>query len=154
MVCLLCSTSCETLADAQGIVRYVPDNVELQGSAQFRAPFSVSGAHNVFLETIKRGEDDDVSATGDGSTTVVLRLYEAYGGHAQVRLNIASNVRVAKASIVNLLEDAGAELSVMKAEGDEELGWGGSVKLKFRGFEVKTVKLVIGAGFGGWVFCL
>ena len=41
-------------------------------------PFSVSGAHNVFLETIKRGEDDDFK--NGTNTTIVLRLYEAFGG--------------------------------------------------------------------------
>lgn len=120
---------------------------EIQASAnlKYRAPFSVDGGHNVFLETIKRGEDDDVSATS-GSTTVVLRLYEAYGGHAHIRLNIASHIDVIQASVTNLLEDKGDELNVMRTASDISDGLSGSVKLKFRGFEVKTIKLVIGDG--------
>jgi alpha-mannosidase len=42
-------------------------------------PFSVSGALNVILDTVKRGEDDDFSSA-DAQKTVIVRLYEAYGG--------------------------------------------------------------------------
>ena len=69
----------------------------------------MEGARNVFLETVKRGEYDsfeeavnldDKSVT----TTVILRLYEAYGGHAQARLLISRHLPVLKASITNLLD--------------------------------------------------
>jgi alpha-mannosidase len=63
--------------------------------------FSLEGARNVALETIKRGEDDfDLTdndnagnhvGDGDGlggKKTVILRLYERLGGHASVRLNV------------------------------------------------------------------
>lgn len=47
------------------------------------SPFSVS-APNVVLETVKRGEDDK-----DGkATTIILRLYEQYGGHANAVLKM------------------------------------------------------------------
>ena len=49
--------------------------------------FSVENAPNVILETIKRGDDDDHSKKAK-ETSVVLRLYEAYGGHAQARLRM------------------------------------------------------------------
>jgi alpha-mannosidase len=39
--------------------------------------FRVEGASNVVLDTVKRAEDSD---------DVILRLYEAYGGHATARL--------------------------------------------------------------------
>ena len=83
--------------------------------------FTIEGARNVFLETVKRGEDDNfswhptaldsensstdsgdsgttfatASTTGTGGSdlgpnmTVILRLYEAYGGHAHARLKIS-----------------------------------------------------------------
>jgi alpha-mannosidase len=63
--------------------------------------FSLEGARNVALETIKRGEDDfdltDEDHAGHrvddgdglgGKKTVILRLYERLGGHASVRLNV------------------------------------------------------------------
>lgn len=39
--------------------------------------FRLEGAPNVVLDTVKRAEDSD---------DVILRLYEAYGGHANARL--------------------------------------------------------------------
>lgn len=49
-------------------------------------PFKLHGAPNVMLETIKRGEDD--KWTEDGEKTVILRLYEHFGGHAKATLNM------------------------------------------------------------------
>ncbi|KAI0944229.1 hypothetical protein AcW1_010259 [Taiwanofungus camphoratus] len=104
-------------------------------------PFSVGGASNVFLETVKRGLHDvfgssDISSS---TTTVVLRLYEAFGGHAQTKLKIASHISVVKAVTTNLLEDEGSELDLLK---EEDLS--SSIKLSFHGFEVKTLILKIG----------
>jgi alpha-mannosidase len=108
----------------------------------------VKGARNVFLETVKRGEDDsfkeavnlnDKSAT----TTVILRLYEAYGGHAQARLLISRHLPVLKAFTTNLLEDEDEELYVLRSS-DLSDDCGSALSLSFRGFEVKTVKLVLG----------
>ena len=84
----------------------------------------------------------------DGPRTIVLRLYEAFGGHASVGLQI--NVRgVVAAYETNLLEDdAGAEtLALERATGEggeqQQSGEKVSIRLAFRGFEVKTVKLVL-----------
>lgn len=43
--------------------------------------FSVD-AKNVTLETIKRGEDDE------REVTVILRLFEQFGGHAKATLQL------------------------------------------------------------------
>jgi alpha-mannosidase len=107
-------------------------------------PFVVFGRdHNVILETIKRGDLDALE--GRGPRTIVLRLYEAFGGHACVCLQI--NVPgVAAAYATNLLEDdAGAEVLTLEQTTGE---WGEqpgklSLRLAFRGFEAKTVKLVL-----------
>ena len=108
--------------------------------------FLVCGAHNVILETIKRGDDDDVS--GSGPTSIVLRLYEAYGGHATVRLLVSSAIGIKKAIITNLLEDDNEDELVSAASTVEEAeqGYSHYLKLSFRGFEVKTVKLTLGSG--------
>ena len=104
-------------------------------------PFTLEGSRNVFLETIKRGEYDEYSATSS-SVAVVLRLYEAYGGHARVKLNIGAHIPVARACVTNLLEDETQELQIMR-EGASPNG-GATIQLDFHSFEVKTVKLVIG----------
>lgn len=44
-----------------------------------KPPFIIEGARNVFLETVKRGLDDDFKS--HEAPSVVLRLYEAFGGH-------------------------------------------------------------------------
>lgn len=114
-----------------------------------RVPFWLEGAPNVFLETIKRGEDDDFSpnSNGNGTKTVILRMYEALGGHGRAKLRIDPRVPVVNAYTTNLLEDRKAEVALIRdadAQGHSSLG----LTLDFRGFEVKTVKLVLGNGKG------
>ena len=104
-----------------------------------KSPFILEGGRNVILETIKRAEDDiDIpkkkKRTG---STVILRLYEAYGGHATARLRIASHLEVKKAWIANLLEDDITRLALEKEAEDTV------IPLSLRGFELLTIKLVI-----------
>ncbi len=106
----------------------------------------VHGAPNVFLETIKRGEYDDFTTSDNDSestTTVIARLYEAFGGHAQASVKIGGQFsgRVVKAVTTNLLEEEQEELQIMDDGMDGMLG--PAVKLNFRGFEVKTLKLTL-----------
>ena len=101
----------------------------------------IEEASNVFLETIKRGEDD-VLGLQESKPTVILRLYEAYGGHGRANLKVASHVPIRKAFVTNLLEDDGGnELNIMRTNDSEESD--SILRLDFRGFEVKTVKLVL-----------
>ena len=124
--------------------------------SSIESPFVVEGARNVFIETVKRGEYDlfdgvvDLGSDKSGGTTtsVILRLYEAYGGHAQARLLISRHIPVLKAFTTNLLEDEEEELYVLHSSSDSDLDDGGgsssALSLSFRGFEVKTIKLVLG----------
>ena len=66
------------------------------GPSTNRLPFRLEGVYDVILETIKRAEDDiDLPKKKKRiGSIVILRLYEAYGGHTTARLRIA-----------NLLED-------------------------------------------------
>ncbi|KAF8182889.1 alpha-mannosidase [Pholiota molesta] len=111
----------------------------------FNSP--LRGARNVILETIKRGEYDSFDAPvnldeKDSPTTIILRLYEAFGGHAQAKLVISSHLPVVKAFTTNLLEDEDEDLYILRpTEGNESSGT--VLSLSFRGFEVKTVKLVL-----------
>jgi len=116
--------------------------------SSIQPPFVVEGARNVFLETVKRGEYDsfekavnldDKSVT----TTVILRLYEAFGGHAQARLLVSNHLPVLKAFTTNLLEDEDEELYVLRSSDSSDES-SSALSLSFRGFEVKTVKLVLG----------
>lgn len=53
-------------------------------STSLEHPFKVTGANNVILETVKRGEDDKKH----GLTTLVLRVFEQYGGAAKATLKM------------------------------------------------------------------
>ncbi|KAH0833839.1 glycoside hydrolase family 38 protein [Lanmaoa asiatica] len=125
-----------------------PDAEQDQGT---RSPFWLEGSPNVFLETIKRGEDDDFESKS-ASKTVILRLYEAFGGHGRVQLRISPYVRVVDAYLTNLLEDHKAALSFVAPGVDANVPDAAAaasrfrLDLDFRGFEVKTVKLVIADG--------
>ncbi|WVQ95701.1 hypothetical protein IAU59_002800 [Kwoniella sp. CBS 9459] len=126
-------------------------------------PFKVDGAPNIMLETIKRGEDDDFFADHK-EKTIILRLYEHLGGHARPTLKV-NGLSVVKAELVNLLEDHVETLKIhkdsQKKEDDDEQkppkhGGNGketsSIKLSFRGYEIKTVRLTVkydGKGKGG-----
>ncbi|KDR78195.1 hypothetical protein GALMADRAFT_245234 [Galerina marginata CBS 339.88] len=126
-------------------------------TSTLKSPFKVEGARNVFLETVKRGEydafDEPVNFEDkDTPATIVLRLYEAFGGHAQAQLNISSHLPVTKAFVTNLMEDENEELYVLRStDADGNSGSGTSISLSFRGFEVKTVKLVLGSKRSSWV---
>ena len=127
-------------------VRVTGRETESTSSSYFNSPFIISGARNVFLETMKRGEDDDYAS---GLVTIILRLYEAFGGHSRVLLKVAPYLPIAKAFVTNLLEDEKEELDItLLTDGDiveDVMSSGCSIALNFRGFEVKTLKLVIGA---------
>ncbi|KAG8215120.1 Aldehyde/histidinol dehydrogenase [Butyriboletus roseoflavus] len=128
-------------------LRAVPQNAHHHPSIVSRSPFWLEGSPNVFLETIKRGDDDDFDSKS-ASKTVILRLYEAFGGHGRVQLRTSPHVRVVDAYLTNLLEDHKTALSfVSDADSDANNHAATSsscrLDLDFRGFEVKTVKLVI-----------
>ena len=95
----------------------------------------------------------DADDQGEPDISVILRLYEAFGGHAKARLRITGHFAsyVLAAYETNMLEEEEKDLKILRA-GDEGFvtsgvtGEDGStvlLDLNFRGFEVKTVKLVI-----------
>ncbi|GMK54493.1 hypothetical protein CspeluHIS016_0110790 [Cutaneotrichosporon spelunceum] len=118
-------------------------------------PFRIENARNVFLETVKRGEDD-VHAEGE-EQTLILRLFEQFGGHANAVLQI-TGLAVAKAELVNIMEDHMEDLKVSSA-GPNSSSDDSEIKLRFRGYEIKTVRLTLKPGAkpkahrdsGGWV---
>jgi alpha-mannosidase len=115
--------------------------------SSLKPPFFVEGTRNVFLETIKRGEYDTFDRPANFedknfTSTIILRLYEAFGGHAQVKLVVSPHLPVVKAFTTNLLEDEDEELYILRdPDGNVSRC---ELSFSFRGFEVKTVKLVLG----------
>ncbi|OWZ80875.1 alpha-mannosidase [Cryptococcus neoformans Bt85] len=134
-------------------VRCAPKNFLANVSPLARSsPFTLEGAANVMLETIKRGEDDQFS--GDKTKTIILRVYEHLGGHAKVKLNV-THLAVVKAELVNILEDHLETLHLYPLDdkgkatsdlGDEDNPHAGDnvyVQLNLRGYEVQTVRLTV-----------
>lgn len=128
-------------------MRYVPKPDELTVLSARKPPFVIDGAPNIFLETVKRGDDDlfpsSASAHSDAEPTIVLRLYETLGGHARVKLRLPSRLHVVKAALTNLLEEEEDQVRIQDERGVD--GFEKFIGLDFRGFEVKTVKLTIGS---------
>ena len=122
-------------------MRFVPETSLASSALGHRPPFQIHGAPNVILETVKRGDDDNFSESlGTSPKTIILRVYEAFGGHANVRLRVSDLFPIAKVYETNLLEEELEEFEV-DVEGANEVGF--AIKLDFHGFEVKTVKLVL-----------
>ncbi|WOO78189.1 Alpha-mannosidase [Vanrija pseudolonga] len=96
------------------------------------SPVTLSGARNVVLETIKRGEDD-----GEGTKTVIVRLFEQYGGRGRAVLNIGASLGVVKAEVVDILEEHVSDLELVPT------ATGAKVTLPCHGFEIKTVRLTL-----------
>ncbi|KAK1215351.1 Glycoside hydrolase, 38 vacuolar alpha mannosidase [Marasmius sp. AFHP31] len=126
--------------------RYLSGHRDLSSMSRL-GRLQVDGAPNVFVETIKRGEydtyedseDSDHSSNSKPTVSVVLRLYEAYGGHAQALLKLGYAEDIDKVYLTNLMEDEESKLGLVETDEKDILG----VKLGFHGFEVKTVKIVL-----------
>ena len=76
---------------------------------------------NIVIEAVKPAED--------GSSAIVLRLYEAM--HAATRCNLSTTLPVKSAAQTDMLENNPAALALS----------GGKIALDFRPFEIKTVRL-------------
>lgn len=116
---------------------FAPDATQILASlAASKSPFTIEGAPNVILETIKRAEDDPKKKL----PRVILRIYEAYGGHATATLRIASHLTIDRACICNLLEErSSSDLELVKHEATGD----NLIKLPMRGFQILTVRLSI-----------
>jgi Glycosyl hydrolases family 38 C-terminal beta sandwich domain len=88
-------------------VRYLLNGNALASEVPHVTPSIVFGRDcSVFLETFKRRDLDDAK----GIRTVVLRLYEAYGSHVSMCLQVNTPRRVVAEYETNFLEeDVGAD---------------------------------------------
>jgi len=103
------------------------------------SPFLVEGAPSVILDTVKRGDDDEISKSSS-EPTIVLRLYEGCGGHARAQVRIANHIKVSKAIITNLLEEKIEEVELLRSVDNSDET---TIALDFRGFQVVTVQLFL-----------
>lgn len=78
---------------------------------------------NIFLDTIKPAED--------GSGDIILRFYEAKGAAANAKIKTCF---MGKAALCNMLEEKKCDIEMKD----------GTLNLNFRGFEVKTVRIIRG----------
>ena len=90
------------------------------GAAGTRSLFRVD-APNVIVETVKPAEDE----SGD----IIVRLYEAK--HTATTCTLAIGFPVKAAAVTNMLETEGSHAAVKR----------GAVRLDFRPFEIKTLRL-------------
>ncbi len=103
----------------QGYELNVPVTVA-DGSAKTTSLMAMD-APNVIIETVKTAED--------GSGDVIVRLYESK--HAATDAELTLHLPVSRAAVCDMLENEQEVLPVAD----------GKVKLHFRGFEVKTLRL-------------
>jgi hypothetical protein len=78
----------------------------------------------------------------------VLRLYGGFGGYSSVGLltNVSGVVTAYAYGTNSLEDDAGTEALALEREGRQQRsGETVSIRLAFRGFEVKMTKLVLAA---------
>ena len=94
----------------------------LPGSAGEASLFNLD-ASNIILETVKPAED--------GSTDIILRMYESK--RMSTRCTLITTLPVVKATQTDMLENIQQQLSLSE----------GKVTLDFRPFEVKTIRLSI-----------
>ena len=107
----------------EGLDLNVPP-VVTEGWGEAFSAFRVSG-NSVILDTVKPAED--------GSSDLVLRLYDSLKSAGPVEVEI--DLPVKKAELTDMLEDPLEELAL------EETGNGVKLNLTFRAFEIKTVRL-------------
>lgn len=103
--------------------------------------------NTVILDTIKRGEQDFPyhNTKAVSGKTVVVRLYESLG--AVTTAQLSTSLPIKSVSLCNLLEDdLPQEEQVLKIQSVSTPQAGKQmsiISLKFRGFEIKTVKLYL-----------
>ncbi|KAH9821763.1 family 38 glycoside hydrolase [Melampsora americana] len=120
-------------------LRFMENGSMMKSSSILNQAFRLDGrgSKNVFLETVKRGDDDTFGFhSHHQSKSIVLRLYEAFGGSNT--LELITKLPVKEVFLVDILERWIEGLKLIEA-GDE----GQRVELKFKGFEVKTLKFIL-----------
>ncbi|CAG8529788.1 12341_t:CDS:10 [Funneliformis caledonium] len=98
-----------------------PTSKEIVQTFNVKSYFTISNAPNVILDTVKRAEDSD---------GIILRLFEAYGGHAKAILT--SSLPLENIYETNILEDHTCLINYNQQDG---------AVIKFNPFQVITLKM-------------
>ncbi|KAI7833296.1 glycosyl hydrolases family 38 N-terminal domain-containing protein [Kickxella alabastrina] len=109
------------------LIQMPVDMKAASSSAMTAAPyFSVTAAPNVVLDAVKAPED--------GSHDIIVRLYEAYGGHASATVSI----KIGASSVVktDIMEERADNLELRTLAN----GAGKSVVVDFKPFEIVTLR--------------
>lgn len=120
-------------------LRFMETGSMVKSSSLLNDTFQLEGrgARNVFLDTVKRGDDDTFGFHSHKETkSVILRLYEAFGG--STTLDLITKLPVKEVFVVDILERWIEAVPLVEA-----VNGGQKVELKFKGFEVKTLKLLL-----------
>ncbi|KAF3923173.1 Alpha-mannosidase [Dactylellina cionopaga] len=101
----------------------------------------LTGADNVILDHVKRGEDDeefgDLTIVKRKGDSVVVRIFDSMGGKSKVSIN--SKWAIKKITKCNVLEDDLEDVEVAEVKGESGDVWTAEVVL--RAFEVGTYRL-------------
>lgn len=64
---------------------------KLNALSTVNSSFTIEGAANIVAETVKISEADAFTSTGSKGEgrEIVVRLYEAFGGHAKFKLKVS-----------------------------------------------------------------
>lgn len=82
-------------------IRRVPRSLPLSSTSS-QHPFEIKGDRNIILDTVKRGEDDHFGSKSRKEQTVILRFYEAFGGHGQIEVGVGAGLSVQSASVCDV----------------------------------------------------
>ncbi|KAJ2788515.1 Glycoside hydrolase, 38 vacuolar alpha mannosidase [Coemansia guatemalensis] len=91
--------------------------------------FTVEGAPNVVLDTVKKAED------GDGH--IIVRLYEAYGGRAKATLSTSLDV-AGQAHLTNILEEPTDSVNLVASAAGRM-----SAEIALKPFQIITLRLAL-----------
>lgn len=127
-------------------LRHIPSNPSLKGlSSSFDATIELFkleglGSRNVILDAVKRGEDDTFGFhSRKPIRTVVVRLYEALGGAADVKL--VTSLKATEVLKVDVLEREIERLEAIHELEDRVPQQ--AIRLKFKPFQFMTIKWIL-----------
>lgn len=82
-------------------IRRIPRSLSFK-SPSLNHPFAITGDRNIILDTVKRGEDDHFGSKSRKEQTVILRFYEAFGGHGKIEIGVGAGLNIQGASVCDV----------------------------------------------------
>uniref|UniRef100_A0A915PYC3 Glycosyl hydrolases family 38 C-terminal beta sandwich domain-containing protein n=1 Tax=Setaria digitata TaxID=48799 RepID=A0A915PYC3_9BILA len=107
-----------------------------RGGNKLSSFLKIEGSEGIVIDIVKPAEDDH--------NTLVIRLYESFGGGISVKL-IINHSRIISVDLSDGLERTVCSLPFETNDSSASAGCEGFVSLNFRAFEVKTLLLRLSA---------